>query len=116
MTGLIIFGMDDDFRKHQAQGALPAFIRLQRQVSYFGDSQGLNGLMKHIGNEEVNCQILQMLWEERLEDHISYRPFADWPDVKDDIFKDLIKGLMNLDPKKRMTADEALKHRWFSEV
>lgn len=71
--------------------------------------------MKHIGDEEVNCQILQILWEERLEGDISYIPFADWSDIEDDIFKDLVEGLTVLDPKSRMTVDKALKHRWFLE-
>ena len=55
MLGRVIFGPDDDFQKHQAQGALPALIRLQRQVSYFGDQEGLNGLMEHVGDDEINC-------------------------------------------------------------
>jgi hypothetical protein len=38
-----------------SKGALPALIRLQRQISYFGDKEGLNGLMKHVGDEEANC-------------------------------------------------------------
>ena len=65
-------GPDEDFAKHESQGGLPAMIRLQRQVSYFGDEEGLNGLMKHVGDESLNCQILSMLWEERNEDYIPY--------------------------------------------
>ncbi|KAI4125377.1 MAG: hypothetical protein LQ347_005397 [Umbilicaria vellea] len=114
VLGHVIFGPDDDFQKHQAQGALPAFIRLQRQVSYFGDQEGLNGLMKHVGDEEINCQILRMLWNERTEDHIPYKPFSDWPDVDDSMFKNLILGMMNLDPTKRVTARQALEHPWFA--
>lgn len=64
MLGHVIFGIDDDFRFHESQGALPAMIRLQRQVSYFGDKEGINGLLKHIGNDEVNFQDLRMLWDE----------------------------------------------------
>lgn len=61
----VIYGPDEDFVHHEAQGALPAIIRLQRQVSYFGDSEGLNRLMTYVGNKEVNCQVLLMLWEDR---------------------------------------------------
>ncbi|KAL9127414.1 MAG: hypothetical protein Q9217_003710 [Psora testacea] len=113
VLGRVIFGPDDDFQKHQAQGALPALIRLQRQVSYFGDQEGLNGLMKHVGDEEVNCQVLRMLWEERTEDYIPYKPFSDWQNVSDPEFKDLIRGMMNLDPTKRVTARQVLEHPWF---
>ncbi|MCJ1254545.1 hypothetical protein MMC24_002360 [Lignoscripta atroalba] len=115
MLGRVIFEPDDDFQKHQAQGALPALIRLQRQVSYFGDQEGLNGLMKHVGDEEVNCEILRTLWEERTEDYIPYKPFSDWPDVSDAGFKDLVQGMMHLDPTKRVTASQALGHPWFKD-
>ena len=70
--------------------------------------------MKHVGDEELNCQILQMLWNERTEDHIPYKPFPDWPDVDDAMFKNLILGMMNLDPTKRITARQALEHPWFA--
>ncbi|EED11722.1 calcium/calmodulin dependent protein kinase, putative [Talaromyces stipitatus ATCC 10500] len=112
MLGRVIFGPDQDFRKHEAQGALPAFIRLQRQVSYFGDMQGIGGLSKHISDDDISCQVLQMLWDERADEHIDYRPFVDWPDV-DPSFKDLIQKLANLDPSKRLTARQALEHPWF---
>ncbi|KAL9110588.1 MAG: hypothetical protein Q9227_004946 [Pyrenula ochraceoflavens] len=116
VLGRAIFGPDDDFQKHQAQGALPAMIRLQRQVSYFGDEKGLNGLMKHVADEEVNCQVLSMLWEERTADYIPYEPFANWPDVDDASFRGLILGMTNLDPAKRTTARQALGHPWFADL
>jgi serine/threonine protein kinase len=114
MLGRVIFGPDQDFKNHEAQGALPTFIRLQRQVSYFGDIQGIGGLSKHIADDDISCQVLQMLWDERADEHIDYRPFVDWPDV-DPSFKDLIQKLANLDPSKRLTARQALTHPWFLE-
>jgi serine/threonine protein kinase len=116
MLGRVIFGPDDDFRKHQAQGALPHLIRLQRQVSYFGSREGLNGLMKHVGDEEVNCQVLGMLWEERTANYIPYKPFSEWPDITNTAFKDLVQGMMDLDPTKRITARQALEHPWFIDT
>jgi hypothetical protein len=50
-------------------------IRLQRQISYFGDPDGLEGLMRHVGDEE-----------ERVEEHIPYKPFSEWPEAADDAF------------------------------
>jgi serine/threonine protein kinase len=98
-----------------SKGALPAFIRLQRQISYFGDKEGLNGLMKHVGDEEANCEVLGMLWEERAADYIPYVPLSEWTDV-DSAFKDLIRGLNNLDPSRRLTARQALDHPWFEDI
>ncbi|KAI1165544.1 kinase domain-containing protein [Nemania serpens] len=114
VLGRVIFGPDDDFRKHELQGALPTFIRLQRQVSYFGTQDGVNGLMKHVGDEEVNCEALRMLWEDRTADSIPYKPFSEWSDVGDAEFKYLIQGMMNLDPTRRITARQALEHPWFA--
>ncbi|KAI0908726.1 kinase domain-containing protein [Ustulina deusta] len=116
VLGRVIFGPDDDFQKHEAQGALPTFIRLQRQVSYFGTQDGLNGLMKHVGDEEVNCEVLRMLWEDRTANHIPYKPFVEWSNVGDAVFKDIIRGMMNLDPTKRITARQALEHPWFASL
>jgi hypothetical protein len=75
MLGRIIFGPNDDFDKHQAQGVLPALIRLQRQVSYFGDQGGVDGPLKDIAHDDISLQVLRMLWEERSEEHIPYKPF-----------------------------------------
>ncbi|OAL47917.1 kinase-like protein [Pyrenochaeta sp. DS3sAY3a] len=115
VLGRVILGPDDDFKFHESKGALPAFIRLQRQISYFGDKEGLNGLMKHVGDEEANCEILKMLWEDRAADYIPYVPFSGWKDV-DSTFKDLIRGLNNLDPSQRFTARQALEHPWFEGI
>lgn len=116
MFGRIICGVDDDFEKHETQGAVPMAIRLQRLVSYFGDKEGLHGLMKHVVDSDVNREILSMLWEERNAEYIEYQPVSEWPEVQgDELFGDLIKGLVNLDPSKRMTAVQALRHPWFAE-
>lgn len=115
MLGRVIFGPDDDFRLHESKGVLPTLIRLQRQVSYFGDNDGLNRLMDHVG-DEINCQILGLLWDERTEEHIPYKPFSTWPDVEDVSFRDLVQRMLNLNPAKRITALQALDHPWFAEL
>ena len=71
--------------------------------------------MKHVGDEEANCEILGMLWEDRAADYIPYVPFSEWEDV-DSTFKDLIQGLNNLDPSRRLTARQALDHPWFEGI
>ncbi|KAK7177848.1 NB-ARC and TPR domain protein [Paraphaeosphaeria sporulosa] len=115
VLGRVILWPDDDFKLHESKGALPAFIRLQRQISYFGDKEGSDGLMKRVGDEEANCEILRMLWEERAADYIPYVPFSEWTDV-DSTFKDLIRRLNNLDPSQRLTARQALDYPWFEGI
>jgi serine/threonine protein kinase len=112
----VILGPDADFEKHKVLGALPDMIRLQRQVSYFGDQEGLDGLKTYLGDDEISLTVLDMLWEDRHEPYIPYKPFSEWHDVEDTAFKDLIIGLMNLDPSKRITAQEALEHPWLKDA
>lgn len=61
MLSRVVFGPDEDFKMHESKGALPAFIRLQRQVSYFRDQAGIDGLLRHISDDQISCQVLQML-------------------------------------------------------
>lgn len=71
--------------------------------------------MKHVGDDEVSRQVLQILWDDRTEEYIPYKPFSGWPEVGDLRFKDLILRLASLDPASRLTARQALEHPWFSE-
>jgi serine/threonine protein kinase len=97
-------------------GALPDQIRLQRQVCYFGNEEGFQGLRVHISDDTFNCEILGMLWEDRNEDYIPYKPFGEWPEITDEVFVDLMKKMMHLDPRKRITAHDALEHPWFADI
>lgn len=99
--------------EHESKGALPEMIRLQRHVSYFGTQESINGLRKYLDDDAVSITCLEMCWEDRSEPYISYRPFAQWPDATDTTFVDLIQQMMNLDPSKRITAEQALEHPWF---
>jgi hypothetical protein len=38
-----------------------------------------------------------MLWDDQSEEHIPYKQFSEWPDGGDAAFKDLIRGLTNLE-------------------
>ncbi|KAF1999125.1 putative calcium/calmodulin dependent protein kinase [Amniculicola lignicola CBS 123094] len=116
MLGHIIFGPDADLEKHKAAGALPEMIRLQRQISYFPDRESFNGLITHMGDDEISCQILGMLWDDRAADYHSYRPFSTWREVEDLSFRELVVQMMQLDPAKRISAQQALDHPWFREL
>lgn len=114
MTGKVTLGRDEDFYKHISLGVYQILIRLQRQVSYFGDAEGVEGLLKHLGDDEVNKETISSLWEGRNDEKIPYKPFTTWPEAEDEAFRDVIKGMTNLDPSKRLTALEVLKLPWFS--
>ena len=90
-------------------------IRLQRQVSYFGDEEGIKGVIKHVSDNEVDRKVFQMLWEDRKEDNIPYKPFFRLARNSRYRVSEPHQRLMNLDPKSRLTANQALKHPWFSE-
>lgn len=89
---------------------------LQRQVSYFADPDGFDGLLRHLGDDSPWCQVLKVLLVGFDKDN-PREPFTQWMmEPLDSDFKDLIGGLTNLDPAKRLTADEALLHKWFEDA
>lgn len=87
---------------------------LCRHISYFADEDGFNGFLEHIGKENP--------FYERLIDLASsfgpgnpMQPFHRWGYVEPEL-RDLVGKMTNLDPTKRITAREALQHRWFGEA
>ena len=116
VLGRVIFGPDEDMLKHTQQGALASVVGLQRQVSYFGDRDGINGLLTHVGDDELSLQVLSDLYDSKDDDDHGYKHFSIWPEVEDDAFRDLVLSLMSLDPKKRITAKQALEHPWFTNT
>jgi serine/threonine protein kinase len=116
ILGRVIFGPDEDMRNYTDQGALASMVRLQRQVSYFGDRDGINGLLTHVGDDELSLELLSNAYDGKDDDDHGYKHFSTWPEVKDDSFKDLVISMMSLDPKRRITAKQALKHPWFQNV
>ncbi|KAA6413530.1 MAG: serine threonine kinase [Lasallia pustulata] len=95
------------------EGLEPLAIVLERQISYFADEDGLDMLFNHLGDTPW-CQVLKIL-KSGFNKTNPRRPFSLWKNVDAD-FKDLIGGLTNFDPAKRLTAHEALAHRWFGDV
>ncbi|QSS54054.1 calcium/calmodulin dependent protein kinase [Histoplasma capsulatum var. duboisii H88] len=99
--------------KELPEGVDVQAIVLQRQLSYFGNDESVAALLKHIGDESPWCTVINVhvLWK-GFDETTPREPFALWKGV-DPVFKDLIAGLTDLDPKKRLTAQGALKHPWF---
>lgn len=84
---------------------------LSLHIYYFGDNEGLNALLDHVGEQNpftkriIEAAIPFMAPNTR-------KPFKERQavDVK---FRDLISRMTNLDPDARITAREALEHEWF---
>ncbi|KAF2493085.1 kinase-like protein [Lophium mytilinum] len=74
---------------------------LERQISYFSDPEGFAGLLQHLG-EGLWVQIFTVIADGFNEE------YPRMPDV--------IGRMMNMDPKRRLTAHEALAHPWFADV
>ncbi len=103
----VIFAVSQD---ELAEGVEPLSVVLERQISYFVDEDGLGGPLKHLGDSPW-CEVLEVL-RDGFNETNPRKPFSLWKDVDMD-FKDLISGLTNFDPAKRLTAQEALAHKWF---
>lgn len=70
------------------------YITLSAQFPFCGDNE--DEYFKHVLNQEIEF------------------PDDQWANISDDA-KDFVRGLLSKDPTKRLTADEAMKHRWVTE-
>ncbi|KAI0818195.1 kinase-like domain-containing protein [Xylaria sp. FL0064] len=87
---------------------------LERQISYFADAEGLDALYKHLGNDSPWVHIIDILRGSFGKDN-PRRPISLWQQVEPEL-RDLVGGLTNFDPAKRLTAREALEHPWFKDI
>lgn len=86
---------------------------LERQISYFADEEGLDALLDYLDDNprvQVFCIIRDGFGKEKPR-----RPVRRWKDVDADL-RDSVAGLTNFEPAERLTAHEALEHRWFDGV
>jgi serine/threonine protein kinase len=93
----------------------PSDMILRRHVSYFlNDIDDFHGFIEYHGGEKdpfVN-RFGGLLMSFSTEDE--REPWTVWQPV-DPQFKDLICRMTCLDPRRRITAREALQHPWFNE-
>ena len=87
---------------------------LKRHISYFADEDGLNGILQWIGQDNPFFKRIIELAGSFEKEGKNRQPFGQWHYV-DPEFRDLIGKMTNLDPKRRITAREALAHPWFEE-
>ena len=85
-------------------------------LSHFGDREGLGGFVDHLDDGETAA------WRDLVLDVVKEftadkprKPYSMWEDV-DESFRDVITQMTSLDPKRRITAREALQHPYFRDV
>ncbi|PTU22237.1 hypothetical protein P175DRAFT_0514365 [Aspergillus ochraceoroseus IBT 24754] len=87
---------------------------LRRHISYFADEQGFAGLLEHIGESNAfHGRLITLAGDFTSES--PREPFESWNYVEPE-FRDLVGKMTNLDPNRRITAREALEHRWFTQA
>ncbi|TVY37538.1 hypothetical protein LOCC1_G006221, partial [Lachnellula occidentalis] len=96
----------------------PLSIILERQLSYFAEPDTFDGLLRHLGPESPWCEIFTVV-RSGFNQENRRKPFRLWkrelPGFDQD-FVDLVGGMTNFDPAKRITAREALAHKWFADI
>ncbi|KAH8712230.1 kinase-like domain-containing protein [Phaeosphaeriaceae sp. PMI808] len=112
VTKQVVLAVDED---EIPEGIELLDIVLERQLSYFSDFEGIQGLIQYLG-ESPWAQLIAMIAADFNADN-PRRPFEIWEgEGIDPDFKDLIVRMMNVDPRRRLTAQEALAHKWFAEA
>lgn len=110
MTKKVIFYVGED---ELGDGEEIVAHVLERHISCFADADGLDAFLKHISDSPYR-EIFEIL-RDGFDETNPREPFALMRGIDED-FKDLIGGLTNFDPAKRLTAHEALAHRWFEDI
>lgn len=89
---------------------------LERQISTFAEWKDFESFIDYLGKRHRYIPELRRM-SNTFGTENPRRPFSLWKsDALDPDFKDLIKKMTNFDPRKRVTAQEALNHVWFSDV
>ena len=110
MLDEIIFCASDE----ELAGDMAWWHVLRRHISYFGDEEGFHCLLSHVGQDDPFFERLVALAGD-FDSERPRKPFKYWHYV-DGEFQDLVGKMTNLDPKRRITAREALQHPWFRDT
>ena len=108
MLNEMVFEVSDDQLKADS---LWQYV-LRRHISYFADEDGLNGYLQHIGKDNPFFERIVVISQD-FPPGDRRQPFSHWDYVEPDL-RDLIGKMTNLDPTRRVSARDALEHRWFS--
>lgn len=115
MTEIIPFAVTEEDLEDETD-KLP--IVIERQISYFANKDGLHEVLHYIRQKSDWVQVFELVTAGFDKDK-PREPVRHWRGMEleqKDVFKDLIVGLTNFDPGKRLTAQQALDHKWFRNV
>lgn len=106
-------------KEELAEGEEVLAVVIERQLSYFGDPDAFAGFMELIYNARPDNPWIEVfdVLRSGFTAETPREPFALWKqDSSDEVFRDLILKMTNFDPRRRITAEEALDHPWFADV
>lgn len=110
MTKQVIFAVDEE---KLPDGVDKLAIVLKRQLSYFSEYESFEGLMRYLG-ESPWVHIFTVTLD-AFNKESPRAPFASWLNL-DPGFQDVVGKMTTVDPERRITAHDALAHRWFAEI
>jgi serine/threonine protein kinase len=116
VTKRVIFGV---LKEELGEDEEILSIVLERQLSYFGDPEAYNGFLQHLHKGNPKNPWIEVFQIVRSSFNADYRrePFCLWQDdLISEEFRDLVVKMANFDPEKRISAREALEHKWFMSV
>ncbi|KAK6852304.1 hypothetical protein PG990_014522 [Apiospora arundinis] len=94
----------------------PRFAILERQISHFAEWDDLDDFLEYLGRSHPWRSSFNKMARSFGSEN-PRRPFAMWKsDLLDADFKDLIRKMTHFDPRKRITAQQALDHAWFRDI
>ncbi|KAL2814445.1 kinase-like domain-containing protein [Aspergillus granulosus] len=99
------------FTRHLNQGEIWKRT-LTRQVACCSDHESFEGFLEHIG-EGNRFRMGLMAIKGKVQRGYPRTPFMKWNSLDKDV-ADLVSKMTNLDPRRRITAREALEHEWFT--
>lgn len=106
---MVIFAYDE-----LEEGVLPEVEVLSNMLSYFGPLP--QAFLEHIGDPQW-CSVLVQL-DQSFDTRSPRKLFAFWKNIEglEPGDKEFLAQLLNLDPGRRPTAADVLKHPWFSST
>jgi serine/threonine protein kinase len=107
----LIFAIDKDTLP---KGETVSKVLIERQMSFFADPESLEAFLKHLDADSPWHKVFSNIRARFGKDN-PRKPVAMWAGIDPD-FRDLLNGLTKFDPDQRLTAHEALAHKWFANV